>query len=155
MSMAADIPMKTPRIFTAFHLGHKPVLAGIALLFTLVILSPATYAGTTWDGGGGSGNWSEANNWNSNTLPGSGTLTLSAGNTYTGSTTINAGTLSIATITNGAVAGALGNLTNGAGNLVLGGGTLQYTGSNGSTDRNFTLTAEISYRPLIKNWLRV
>ena len=242
--------MKTPRIFTALHLAHKAVLAGIILLFTLAVSSPTTYAGTTWDGGGGSGNWSEANNWNANTLPGSGatltfagdlqtitnndyfaagttvnafnftndgtsgktgnftlsgnsvtntgadivttaiavgginltntisldialngnkvfvlgaghdlvisgtlsggrnitkngagTLTLSAGNTYTGSTTINAGTLSIATITNGAVAGALGNSTNGAGNLVLGGGTLQYTGSNGSTDRNFTLTA--------------
>ena len=242
--------MKPQRIFTALHLAHKAVLAGIVFLLTLAVSSPATYAGTTWDGGGVSGNWSEANNWNGNALPGSGatltftgalqtitnndyfaagttinafnftndgtsgktgnftlsgnsvtntgadivttaiavgginltntisldialnsnkifvlgaghdlvisgtlsgsrnitkngagTLTLSAGNTYTGSTTINAGTLSIATITNGAVAGALGNSTNGASNLVLGGGTLQYTGSNGSTDRNFTLTA--------------
>ena len=242
--------MKTPRIFTASDLAHKPVLAGIVLLFTLAVSIPTTYAGNTWDGGGGSGNWSEANNWNPNTPPssnatltfagelqtitnndyfaagttvnafnftndgtsgktgnftlsgnsvtntgadivttaiavggvnltdtislnialnnnkvfvlgaghdliisgtlsgsknitknGTGTLTLSAGNTYAGSTTINAGTLSIATITNGAVAGALGNSTKIAGNLVLGGGTLLYTGSNGSTDRNFTLTA--------------
>jgi autotransporter-associated beta strand protein len=73
---------------------------------------------------------------------GSGTWVLSRNNTYTGATTINAGTLSIAAITNGGVAGALGNSTNAAGNLVLGGGTLEYTGTaNGTTDRNFTITA--------------
>ena len=72
---------------------------------------------------------------------GANTLTLNATNTYARATTINGGTLSIATITNGGVAGALGNSTNAAGNLVLGGGTLEYTGSGNSTDRNFTLTA--------------
>ncbi|MFM8831521.1 MAG: beta strand repeat-containing protein, partial [Spartobacteria bacterium] len=73
---------------------------------------------------------------------GTNTLTLNATNTYTGATTIKAGTLSIAAITNGGVAGALGNSTNAAGNLTLGGGTLEYTGStNGATDRDFTLTA--------------
>jgi len=76
------------------------------------------------------------------TKDGAGTLILSANNTYTGATSINAGTLSIAAITNGGVAGALGNSTNAAGNLALGGGTLEYTGTvNGTTDRNFTLTA--------------
>jgi autotransporter-associated beta strand protein len=72
---------------------------------------------------------------------GANTLTLNATNTYASVTTINGGTLSIATITDGGVAGALGNSTNAVGNLVLGGGTLEYTGSGNSTDRNFTLTA--------------
>jgi len=241
--------MKTSRTTPPSHLALKTVLAKAAIILTPTILNPAANAGNTWDGGGGSGNWSEANNWNGNTLPssnatltfagalqtitnndyfaagttvdafnftndgtigktgnftlsgnsvtntgadivttaiavggtnlrdtislnialnsnkafnlgaghdlvisgtlsgsknitkiGAGTLTLSAVNTYTGSTTISAGALSIATITNGGVAGALGNSPNGASNLVLGGGTLQYTGSNGSTDRSFTLS---------------
>jgi autotransporter-associated beta strand protein len=76
------------------------------------------------------------------TKTGNGKLILGAANTYTGATTINAGTLSITSITNGGIAGTLGNSTNAAGNLVLGGGTLEYTGfTNGTTDRNFTLTA--------------
>jgi fibronectin-binding autotransporter adhesin len=66
---------------------------------------------------------------------------LSGTNTYTGTTTISAGVLSVATIGNGGVAGNLGQATNAAANLVLGGGTLQYTGATASTDRAFTLTA--------------
>ena len=72
---------------------------------------------------------------------GAGTLTLSGANNYTGVTTINAGVLSVATIGNGGATGNLGAATNAAGNLVLGGGTLQYTGASASTDRAFTLTA--------------
>jgi len=71
---------------------------------------------------------------------GTGTLTLSGTNTYTGVTTINAGTLSVGTIGNGGAAGNLGQATNAAANLVLGGGSLQYTGATASTNRNFTLT---------------
>jgi autotransporter-associated beta strand protein len=73
---------------------------------------------------------------------GAGTLTLSGTNTYTGATGIIAGTLSVATIGNGGVAGNLGAATNASSNLVLGGGTLLYTGTGitATTDRNFVLS---------------
>lgn len=69
------------------------------------------------------------------------TVTLSGSNTFTGATTLSGGVLSVATIGNGGIAGNLGQASNAASNLVFSGGTLQYTGSSASTDRNFTLTA--------------
>jgi autotransporter-associated beta strand protein len=68
------------------------------------------------------------------TKKGAGTLTLGGNNTYTGATKIEAGTLSFSNPNN------LGASTDAAANLVLSGGTLQYTGSSGTTSRNFTLT---------------
>jgi fibronectin-binding autotransporter adhesin len=68
------------------------------------------------------------------------TVTLSGTNTYTGGTTINEGVLSVANIGNGGVAGNLGAASSAAANLILGGGTLQYTGDTASTNRDFTLS---------------
>ncbi|HMO63437.1 MAG TPA: autotransporter-associated beta strand repeat-containing protein, partial [Ferruginibacter sp.] len=74
------------------------------------------------------------------TKTGTGKWLLTGTNTYTGVTTVNNGTLSVAALTNGGVAGPLGQATTAATNLVLGGGTLEYTGATTSTDRAFTLT---------------
>ncbi len=74
------------------------------------------------------------------TKSGAGTLTLSGSNTNTGVTTISQGTVSVSTIGNGGTAGNLGKASNAAANLVMDGGTLQYTGATAATDRNFNIT---------------
>jgi fibronectin-binding autotransporter adhesin len=73
------------------------------------------------------------------TQAGSGTTTLTGDNGYTGSTTINAGVLSVAVLADGGSNSHLGASTNEATNLVLNGGSLQYTGADVSTDRLFSV----------------
>ena len=68
-----------------------------------------------------------------------GTATLSGTNTYTGVTTVSAGTLSVNTLTGGSSNSSIGASSSGAGNLILNGGTLQYTGAAVTTNRLFTL----------------
>ena len=75
------------------------------------------------------------------TKQGVGKLTLSGANTFTGVVSLSGGVLSVATIGNGGVAGGLGQADSAAANLVLNGGTLQYTGASASTDRSFTINA--------------
>ena len=70
------------------------------------------------------------------TKTGAGTLTFSATNTYSGTTTINEGILSFSAFGASGFAGSNGN-----GTLVLGGGTLQYTGVTASSIQNLTLTS--------------
>ncbi len=73
------------------------------------------------------------------TKSGNGTLTLTGTSTYTGPTIISAGTLSTTTIANGGSASGIGQSTNAAANLIINGGTLQYTGGLASSNRNFTI----------------
>jgi len=70
----------------------------------------------------------------------SGTVTLNGLDTDTGIVTISAGTLSVTNLAVGGVASGLGQSTSAAANLVLSGGTLQYSGTTiTTTDRLFTL----------------
>lgn len=79
------------------------------------------------------------------TIGGSAVVTLGTANTYTGPTTVNSGVLSISSLTDegsgstGSNPSGIGQSNNAAANLVLNGGTLQYTGPATSTDRLFTL----------------
>jgi autotransporter-associated beta strand protein len=71
----------------------------------------------------------------------SGTANLALNNTndYTGVTTFAGGTTTVATLTNGGVAGPLGAATAASSNLVISGGALNYTGAAFTWDRGFTL----------------
>ena len=65
------------------------------------------------------------------TKTGTGTWSLSAANTYTGTTTLNNGVLNLGVAENTNVSGPLGKqLANAANTIALGGGTLQYSASN-------------------------
>lgn len=75
------------------------------------------------------------------TKTGAGTLHLNASNTYGGVTRINAGTLQATTLANGGSASSIGSSSTAASNLILNGGTLEYTGAAVSTNRLFSLQA--------------
>jgi autotransporter-associated beta strand protein len=74
--------------------------------------------------------------------PGSGIVTLTAANTFTGTTTLSGSTLAIPTFPNGGIASGLGKSSNAASNLVFDGGTLRFNGSiAATTNRNFTINS--------------
>jgi fibronectin-binding autotransporter adhesin len=86
------------------------------------------------------------NNVLSLTKIGSGTLTLTGNNAYTGVTRISGGTLSVPRLSKGAVAGPLGAAPGLAANLIFDSGALQYTGSasyvgTSAINRPFTVQA--------------
>ena len=80
----------------------------------------------------GSGNMSKT---------GTGTLTVSGTNTFTGQLSVQDGTLSIATINNASVNGVLGNSANSVSLGNTGGvtGTLAYTAGNATSNKKFTM----------------
>jgi fibronectin-binding autotransporter adhesin len=126
--------------------GANPFTAGeVNSLFTNtplvgVTMNAASLVGIDTTGGDFTFGTSVASTTRGLNKLGSNTLTLTGANAYTGATTLTAGTLSVATIGNGGVAsGNMGSASNAATNLVFNGGTLQYTGSTASTDRNFTI----------------
>lgn len=73
------------------------------------------------------------------TKAGSGTLTLSGGNGFSGAVTISGGVLQVSSVHNGGINSGLGASSSTATNLVLNGGTLRYTGPAETIDRLFTL----------------
>lgn len=70
---------------------------------------------------------------------GTAALTVNNANSYTGVTRLEGGITSVATLTDGGVAGPLGAASGAPANLVLAGGTLEYTGGAVTIDRGFSV----------------
>jgi fibronectin-binding autotransporter adhesin len=74
------------------------------------------------------------------TKVGNSTLVLSGGaNAFTGPTAIKGGTLSVSTLANSGSPSDIGSASSAAANLVIDGGTLQYTGAAADSDHQLTL----------------
>ncbi len=72
---------------------------------------------------------------------GAGVVNLQGLSNYQGATYVDSGILRVSTLANGGVASSIGVSTSDASNLVVQGGTLQYSGGAASTDRLFTIAA--------------
>jgi len=111
------------------------ILSGVVLPASVTVNNSSKIYSITSSSG------NEIGGTNSLTKANTGMLTLSGGfNAYTGVTTISGGTLSVSTLANGGSASDIGAAASSAANLVLNGGTLQYTnGGATSSDHLFTL----------------
>jgi uncharacterized delta-60 repeat protein len=76
---------------------------------------------------------------------GAGTVALTGDNDYSGLTFIADGTLRVNQLTDGGVSGGLGSSSASSANLVFNGGTLQYVGDNGQTNRGFTIAESATF----------
>lgn len=122
-------------LFDDTALGNTNVVLNSAVTPTSVTVNNATKAYSFASSGasiiGGTGTL---------TKNGNSVLTLSGGvNTFGGATTISGGTLSVGALANGGAASDIGSSGNSATNLVINGGTLQFTGAGATSDRLFTL----------------
>lgn len=84
----------------------------------------------------GNGSISGENGINKN---GSGKLTISTQNNYTGKTIVNNGIIEFATINKAGLSSPIGAANANAANVLLNGGKLSYTGTSASTDKGITL----------------
>ena len=119
---------------TNANVGTPVVQNGNATPAMLTVSNSAanTFAGTLQNGPGGG--------TLGLTMAGSGTLTLSGNNTFSGGLTIQQGTLQVATINNDGTTGALGNNTSVTLDTGLQSGTLEYTGATAASTMPFTVT---------------
>jgi fibronectin-binding autotransporter adhesin len=113
--------------------GAGTFLLGSSTLIAGSLNTDTTVSGIIANGGNSGGAGGKF------TKSGTGKLSLTGANTYTGATTINTGTLTTNLLSNGGSASGVGASSNAAANLVFNGGTFQYTGAATSTDRLFTL----------------
>ncbi len=72
-------------------------------------------------------------------LAGGGSIIQQAAHNYTGITTLGCGTVEISTLPDGEAAGPFGASSSDPTNLILGPGTLRYTGTGVTTDRGYTV----------------
>ena len=136
----------SPSTFTNFVTGDAPVFSDSASGTTTVSIntanvSPASVAFTNitkaYTLQGAFGITGSA----SLTKSGSGLLTITNSNSYTGTTTINGGMLSAVSLADGGTNSSIGASPSAAGNLVINGGSLQYTGGSASSNRLFTINS--------------